>query len=176
MRPPIVLIVDDEPDILAILEYFVHQLAPTYDIVTVSDPHCALNQLAHRSVPLLITDYIMPGMNGLQLIAAVKATSPTTHVILATAYGSAALEQHAREHQVDTFLPKTDIPDLLGEVVRHVLRVDTVDTSVQLAQLTQRRYTAAGAPYGNTASGLLRWVEERLTPVKQAEGLPTSAK
>jgi two-component system response regulator (stage 0 sporulation protein F) len=84
-QPPAILIVDDEPDILVLLNQLMHNLAPTYDILTMSDAQSALRHLARRTVPLLITDYMMPGMNGLQLTAAVKAASPMTHVILATA-------------------------------------------------------------------------------------------
>jgi len=172
-RPPVVLIVDDEPDMLALLDYFVHKVAPTYDIVTVSDAESALSQLAYRTVPLMITDYLMPGMNGLQLTAAVKAASPTTYVIVATAYGLVEIEHGAHAQQVDMFLAKRDIPEHLEAVVRHVLRPAVVVRSDQLAQLAQRQYTAAGAPYSNTAAGLLRWVEERLTPEQQAGKTPT---
>jgi two-component system, response regulator, stage 0 sporulation protein F len=163
-RPPAILIVDDEPDMLAVLDYFVHRLAPTYDIVTVSDAHSALSQLAHRSVPLLIVDYLMPGMNGLQLIAAAKAASPTTYVILATGSPAAELGHPGTDQQVDTFLLKRDIPEQLADVVQRVLRTTAAGGSGQLVQLAQQRYTAAGAPYGATAPALLRWVEERLTP------------
>jgi two-component system, response regulator, stage 0 sporulation protein F len=120
-RPPAVLIVDDDPDMLAVLNPFMHNLAPTYDIIMVSDAHSALRHLADRTIALLITDYLMPGMNGLQLTAAVKTASPTTHVILVTAYGSAELEQRAREQHVDTFLPKAELLDHLGDVIRRVL-------------------------------------------------------
>jgi two-component system response regulator (stage 0 sporulation protein F) len=122
-RPPAILLVDDEPDILALLKLFMHQLAPRYDILTMSDAQSALRHLADRTVPLLITDYMMPGMNGLELTAAVKAASPMTHVILATGYDSAALEQRAREQHVDTFLPKAALFDRLEDVVRSVLRL-----------------------------------------------------
>ena len=91
--PPAILIVDDDSDILALLNLFMHRLAPTYDIITVRDAQSALSHLTHRAVPLVITDYMMPGMDGLQLTAAVKAASPTTHVILATGYSSAEIEQ-----------------------------------------------------------------------------------
>ena len=120
---PVILIVDDDSDILALLNLFMHHLAPTYDIMTMHDAQSALSHLAQRTVPLVITDYMLPGMNGLQLTAAVKAVSPMTHVILATAYGSAALEQRAREQQVDTFLPKAVLFDRLEGVVRNVLHV-----------------------------------------------------
>ncbi len=120
-QPPVILIVDDAPDILLLLDVLLHHLTPAYDIVTALDAQSALRHLAHRTVPLLITDYMMPNMNGLQLTAAVKAASPTTHVILISADDSAALEQRALSQQVDTFLPKADLLDRLEDVVRGIL-------------------------------------------------------
>ncbi|MEO7909897.1 MAG: response regulator [Roseiflexaceae bacterium] len=125
-QSPAILIVDDDPDILDLLQIFMQDLAPTYDIIAIRDAHSALRHLAHHIVPLLITDYMMPGMNGLLLTTAVKSASPMTHVILATAYGSAALEQRAREQGVDTVLSKTVLFDRLEDVVRSVLRLASV--------------------------------------------------
>jgi DNA-binding NtrC family response regulator len=121
-QPPVILIVDDAPDVLLLVEVLLHHLTPTYDIMTALDAQSALRHMAQRTVPLLITDYMMPEMNGLQLTAAVKATSPATHVILISADDSAALERRAREQQVDTFLPKAELLDHLEDVVRNVLR------------------------------------------------------
>jgi DNA-binding NtrC family response regulator len=122
-RPPAILLVDDESDILALLKLFMADLAPAYDILTASDAHSALLVLGDRTVPLLITDYMMPGMNGLQLTAVVKTNSPTTHVIVATGYVSAAIAQQAREQHVDTFLPKRELFDRLEDMVRSVLQL-----------------------------------------------------
>ena len=122
-QPPVILIVDDAPEMLVLLNHLMRHLAPTYDIITLSDAQSALSHLAQRTVPLVITDYMLPGMDGLQLTAAVKAASPMTHVILATGYSSAELEQRAREQHVDTFLPKADLFDRLEDVVRNVLQL-----------------------------------------------------
>jgi DNA-binding NtrC family response regulator len=120
---PVILIVDDDPTILLLLNRFLGKLAPMYDIMTAGDAQSALPHLDQRTVPLLITDYMMVGMDGLQLTAAVKAASPTTHVILISGDDSAELKQRALSQQVDTFLPKADLFDRLGDVVRSLLRM-----------------------------------------------------
>jgi two-component system, response regulator, stage 0 sporulation protein F len=121
---PAILIVDDDADMLKLLPLLVQNVAPTYDILTAGDAQNALERLAERPIALLITDYMMPDMNGLQLTAAVKAASPTTHVIMLTAYSSAVLEQRARDERVDTFLAKDAMFDL-KDVVRDILGLTT---------------------------------------------------
>src|SRR5215203_4823029 len=118
--PPVILLVDDDLDMLRLLRMLLLTLAPTYDILTAAAGSGALAHLAERPIQLLITDYMMPEMNGLELTAAVKKASPTTHVILITAYSSALLEQRARDYNVDTFLAKEAMFDL-KDVVRRVL-------------------------------------------------------
>lgn len=75
-RNPAIILVEDEPDILIILHRLMRDLTGGYDIITVNSGADALAQIALRRVPLVITDYNMPGMNGLQLAAAIKETSP----------------------------------------------------------------------------------------------------
>lgn len=82
----------------------------------------ALAQIALRRVPLVITDYNMPGMNGLQLAAAVKETSPDTSVVMITAYATPELEKRAREQRVDYYLPKPFSLDRLEQIIRDVLQ------------------------------------------------------
>ncbi|MFN8566089.1 MAG: response regulator [Kouleothrix sp.] len=94
-RNPAIILVEDEPDILIILHRLMRDLTGGYDIVTVNGGAQALAQIALRPVPLVITDYNMPGMNGLQLTDAIKETRPT-HVVLITAYATPELEKRAR--------------------------------------------------------------------------------
>ena len=123
-RSPAIVIVDDDADMLSLLRILMLDVAPTYDILAVGDAQSALNYLAERPIPLLITDYMMPHMNGLELTRAVKAASPATHVVMITAYSSAMLEQRAREYQVDTFLAK-EAMFTLKDVARSVLGLTT---------------------------------------------------
>lgn len=121
-RNPAILLVEDEPDILIILHRLMRDLTGGYDIITVNGGAEALVQLAQRPVPLVITDYNMPGMNGLQLAAEIKKSSPDTRVVMITAYATPELEKRAREQRVDYYLPKPFPLDRLEQIVHDVLR------------------------------------------------------
>lgn len=88
--PRAILIVDDDGDILRLRRLLLLDLAPTYDILAMGDAPSTLTYVAERPIQLLNTDYMMPHMNGLRLSAAVKAASPTTHVVMITVYSSTA--------------------------------------------------------------------------------------
>lgn len=81
---PAVLVVDDTPSIRQLLIHTLHDHVPC-EIVAVNDAIVALAVLAARPVPLVITDYHLSDMRGDELAAVVKATSPTTKVLLITA-------------------------------------------------------------------------------------------
>src|SRR5262245_819679 len=91
--PPAIVLVDDEPDVRIILRRLLAFVLKGYTIITVGTGADALAVVAARPVPLLMTDYNMPGMNGVELAQRVKATSPTTTVVLITAFASPELEQ-----------------------------------------------------------------------------------
>src|SRR5690349_7472737 len=109
-----ILVVDDDPATLRMVQYTVRKLAPTYPIVTAEDGQHALAHLAAGPIPLLITDYLLPDMDGLDLSAAVKAASPTTYVVLTSADDSPTLRQRARDQGIDLVLAKLDLTAQLG--------------------------------------------------------------
>jgi CheY-like chemotaxis protein len=120
---PAVVLVEDEPDILIILHRSLRDLigGTSHEVVTCISGADALAQVALRHVPLVITDYKMPGLNGLQLTTAIKETSPDTKVALTTAYATPELERKAREQQVDYYLPKPYQLVQLEAIIREVL-------------------------------------------------------
>jgi two-component system, response regulator, stage 0 sporulation protein F len=118
---PAILIVEDEPDILTILHRLIRALTSDYDIITAGSGTAALEQLALRTVRLVITDYNMPGMNGLQLAAAVKARVPGMPVVLMTAYTTPDLMRRARDRGVDRYLSKPFQVSTIEQVVQDLL-------------------------------------------------------
>lgn len=126
-HPPAILVVDDDPSALAVLTHYMRKLAPTHAIVTAEDGQRALAHLETRPIQLLLSDYLLPDMDGLQLIAAVKTASPQTYVVLTSADDTPAFQQQARDQGVDMFLAKQDLLARLEDVVRSVLSVDDAD-------------------------------------------------
>jgi len=115
-----IVLVEDEADILLILKRLVASIGTSCDIIAVSTGAAALAQVVLRRVPLVITDYNMVTMNGLQLTTAIKETSPATKVMLITAYATPELEKRAVEHNVDYWVPKPFSMDRVEEIVREV--------------------------------------------------------
>ena len=66
-----ILIVDDEPDMLKLLSMILKEKTP-YDITTTNNPLEALELVKKGAFDLVISDLKMPGLDGIELIDAVK--------------------------------------------------------------------------------------------------------
>lgn len=73
-----------------------------YRVIACTDASAALETFKQGGIDLVLTDFVMPGMDGTELIAAVKAISPATPAILF----SGKIRVYERETQADVFLPK----------------------------------------------------------------------
>lgn len=79
-----VLLVDDEPDILETLEQLVALRFPGVEVRTAASGQEALTKL--EGVKLIISDFRMPGMNGIEFLTKAQETLPGTPAILLTAF------------------------------------------------------------------------------------------
>jgi two-component system, response regulator, stage 0 sporulation protein F len=122
LEPPrTILVVEDEPDVLLIMRSLLRELTSGFEIVTVSNGGDAMAQINRGRIALLITDYNMPGANGLELLRRVRAVSPDTRVIMVTAYPSSDLERQVRAAGATAFLPKPFGLDQLVEAMQRAL-------------------------------------------------------
>ncbi len=86
-RMPTVLLVDDEPEILILLGEVLNRLG--CQTIAKQDGRAALEVVRDGTpVDLVVTDYRMPDMDGLEFITSLKQKAPTVPVIMLTAYGS----------------------------------------------------------------------------------------
>ena len=85
MRPRL-LVVDDEARQMEALR---RTLAPEgYDVTGCLDPHEALAALREQSFDVLLTDVMMPGMNGIELLAAALELDPDLVGVMMTGQGT----------------------------------------------------------------------------------------
>jgi two-component system, sensor histidine kinase and response regulator len=76
-RPGVILVVDDEPDMRFLVQFFLKPL--NKDIVEVTDGAAALDKVRALNPALIITDLMMPVMDGQELIKRVRAESEIAH-------------------------------------------------------------------------------------------------
>ena len=102
-----ILIVDDDPDHLRLLEHSIERYCAECEVISAADGHAALKQLGVQPFDLILTDYQMPGMNGLELATAAHRTSPGTPIVLVTAHRSGAwLHKSAQSLDLVGYLQK----------------------------------------------------------------------
>lgn len=118
-----ILVVDDNPGTAATLARAIARISPNLDVVSATDGETALQRVGDEPVDLVITDMMMPGLNGLELIEALRkqAEVKPVHTILITAYDVPGLKESARRMKVDEILIKPVPPERICQIVRSVL-------------------------------------------------------
>ncbi len=79
------LIVDDEEMVLSSIRMFL-KLEESYQVECFTDPAQALEHARKNSLDLIIADYMMPHMDGIELLAQIKPLQPEATRILLTGY------------------------------------------------------------------------------------------
>jgi CheY-like chemotaxis protein len=81
-----VLVIDDEPDMREMLAFSLP--SNEFEVVTADGGRSAVELLATRRFDVAITDLKMPGMSGVETVAALRELDPDMEVIVATGYAS----------------------------------------------------------------------------------------
>ena len=84
-RTPVLLIVDDEEMVLTSLRAFL-TLETEYELLTFSSTAQAIEAARERSIDLVVSDYLMPDMTGIDFLLAIKKLHPYATRILLTGY------------------------------------------------------------------------------------------
>ena len=121
--PLTVVIVDDDVDYREIVRYI---LASADDMLTIvgeaADGEEALWIALHERPDLVITDLMMPRLDGVQLTRRVRQDLPLTKVILMSSYTEDAYRLMASDSGADAFVSKQVLSTSLLPAIRDVIR------------------------------------------------------
>jgi CheY-like chemotaxis protein len=135
-----ILIVDDEEPVLYVLKNSLRKLGSEYEVTTATDAQSALALLRQQPFNLVITDYRMSGMDGLQLMEAIQDLRPETRVILITAFGNDALEAEARRLQAYRYLTKPLDISTFRSIVKEAFVGEVAVSRPGILILSDKRY------------------------------------
>jgi len=148
MDNPSILVVDDEK----ITAFYLKDIlaAANYEVHLAQNGEEALEHLGRRRFDLVITDLVMPGIDGFALVRRVKQTQPGLPVFILTAHGSYEVARKAQVIGADDYLLKPVNPDQLHAALAKTFEKGARTKTGALAKLPRDGYAAHNI-IGNSA-------------------------
>jgi DNA-binding NtrC family response regulator len=113
-----ILVVDDEPMVLSVLDKMLEKLG--YAVETAQGSQEAILRLTGSAYRLVITDFNMPTLNGLQLAGWIKQHHPLTKVVIMTGCSTLEMSRLTSGGEIDALLFKPiglrELRDLISQL------------------------------------------------------------
>ncbi|MFC1543870.1 sigma-54-dependent transcriptional regulator [Gemmatimonadota bacterium] len=154
-----ILVVDDESRMASLIQRELEDRG--HGAATAGDGPAALEEIERGNFDLVVTDLRMPGMDGLELLSAIKAKEPQIEVILMTAYASAQTAVRAMKDGAFDYLIKPFEMDELAIMVDRI----SERRQLRLENAELRREITGGPVEIVGASGAMRHVLELVEKV-----------
>lgn len=113
-----ILLVDDEDHLQEVLGLLLE--LDGHQVTTAFSGEQALERAKDKKFDLVITDFKMPGMNGMDVVRTIKKDNPDTAVVMITGYPTEDTEKEAQKLGVDDYIAKPFHMDKMREVIRRV--------------------------------------------------------
>ncbi|HEY7389099.1 MAG TPA: response regulator [Bryobacteraceae bacterium] len=155
-----ILVVEDQPEVRAIAITALQRLG--YTVLSAANGEDALSIASGYlgRIDLLLTDVVMPGMNGRDLASRLAVGRPDMRVLLMSGYTETAMAEHTELDAEVGFLQKPFTPETLAEKVREALgprtasmKILVVDDDEGVRRFLRNSLTAAGYGVWEAASG-----------------------
>ena len=123
-----VLHVDDDPDLSALVASALEREDDRFEVVTATSPDEGLETLAAERVDCVVSDYDMPGTDGIEFLERVRADHPDLPFVLYTGKGSEEVASDAISAGVTDYLQKETGTD------QYALLANRIDNAVSAAR------------------------------------------
>jgi DNA-binding NtrC family response regulator len=104
VKEPFIIVVDDDSDVLEMAACFFKEAG--VEVHCAESGSRALEKIQEKNFAVMLTDFNMPGMNGLQLAEKVREVAPQIRIIMATGHPSQELSDLAVKAGIVTVLAK----------------------------------------------------------------------
>lgn len=139
-----VLVVDDEPMLREVLTAFLTR--QELDVTPAESGQQALELFGQSPFNLVISDLRMPGMDGMQLLHAIKGLNPKVPFILISGYGEIPTVVESLKAGAENFLTKPLELAVLSKVVAQSLSLAATQAPPLLQQASMRQLTQLETP------------------------------
>lgn len=125
-----ILVVDDEKSLREVMSIMLKRAG--YEVTEASDGEQAIGQVHKEIYDLVITDLRMPKADGMDVLKAVKSSSPDTVVLVVTAFGTADSAVEAMKQGAYDYLTKPFQVDEVQLIIRNALEKRRLSTENML--------------------------------------------
>jgi DNA-binding NtrC family response regulator len=134
-----ILVVDDEPIVRESLSDWLKDAG--YEVFTAENGRKALDLMENEKPNIMITDMVMPGMDGIELMRRAKQIQPDIEVIIITAYGSVPTAIAAMKEGAYDYIEKPFCPERAELLVKKLAEhQELVEENLSLRQKLEDRY------------------------------------
>jgi DNA-binding NtrC family response regulator len=154
-----ILVVDDEPAIQDILNWALS--AEGYRVATAGNGEEALARVEEEDFDIIVTDIVMPGIDGLEVLERSRVLNPRAAVIVMTAYAALETAIAALRRGASDYLEKPFSIDLLKERVQRLLQYRETIWKDRLVQRAMQPRAVGHSLVGE--SDAIRSLREQIT-------------
>jgi DNA-binding NtrC family response regulator len=138
-----ILIVDDEEIVRESLRDWLESVGYTVDIAASGQE--ALQKIKSKSFKILLTDLIMPGMDGIELMKKAKKIVPTISPVIITAHATVQTAITAMREGAHDYIEKPFCPEKVELLMKNLMKhQELIEENISLRRQIKERYQFEG--------------------------------
>ncbi len=114
-----ILIIDDDEEMSSLLRDFLKDEG--YETDSADNGGAALRKISRKPFDLVLTDFRMPGLTGLDILPEIKKLQPAASVMVITAFGSEEVRHRSMERGANAYVEKPISFQILKDLIDEML-------------------------------------------------------